>query len=82
MKELHRQVSNVKSSGEIGVGYMQAWEEKAYIRAEGFREGFKLGLDRINRLNVRLAEQGRIEDIVKAARDKEYRESLFEEFEL
>lgn len=39
VKALHRQVCRVKSSEEVGVRYMQEWEEKAYIRAEGKEEG-------------------------------------------
>lgn len=33
-------------------------------------------------LTLRLADAGRMDDIVKAARDKEYREQLLKEFEL
>ena len=43
IKELHRRVSQVKVSEEIGVRYMQEWEEKILekrkARAEGRAEG-------------------------------------------
>ena len=43
IKELHRRVSQVKVSEEIGVRYMQEWEEKILekrkARAEGLAEG-------------------------------------------
>jgi len=38
--------------------------------------------DRINRLNILLAEAGRTDDIIKAAKDPEYQKKLFEEFGL
>lgn len=63
----------------------------------GYKYGYNLGfngginnahenrpnaIDRINQLNILLTEVGRSEDIIKAARDKEYQEKLFEEFGL
>ena len=44
IKELHRRVSQVKVSEEIGVRYMQEWEERMYqlqdaMRKEGKTEG-------------------------------------------
>lgn len=39
IRELHRKVCRIKSSEEIGVKFMQAWEEKAYARMEGKAEG-------------------------------------------
>lgn len=42
------------------------------------REGEKL----INELNKKLAQAGRIEDIIKASEDKEYQDSLIREFGL
>ncbi len=38
--------------------------------------------DRINTLNLLLAEAGREDDIIKAAKDPEYQKKLFEEFDL
>ncbi len=37
--KIHERVSRIKASEEIGVRYMQEWEEKAYARAEGKEEG-------------------------------------------
>ena len=42
--QLHDQVSRIKSSEEMGVKYMQEWEEKAYARLEGREEGLAEGL--------------------------------------
>ena len=43
IKRIHDRVCKVKSNEEIGVKYMQAWEEKYYERQEGLEEGLKRG---------------------------------------
>lgn len=44
IQALHRQVCRIKASEEIGVRYMQEWEEKAYVKEEGRIEGRKEAL--------------------------------------
>lgn len=44
IKRIHQRVQKVKSNEEIGVKYMQAWEEKYYEREEGREEGSKFKL--------------------------------------
>ena len=39
IKRIHNRVRKVKVSEEVGVKYMQAWEEKYYEREEGREEG-------------------------------------------
>lgn len=51
-------------------------------RAEGRAEGRAQERTRINQLNQRLAEQNRTDDILKSARNTEYQNKLFEEFNL
>ena len=51
-------------------------------RAEGYEEGEASGMERLNRLNHLLANQNRVDDIVKAASDPEYQKKLLEEFAL
>ena len=41
IKRIHDRVCKVKISEEVGVRYMQAWEEKYYAKEEGFEEGVK-----------------------------------------
>ncbi len=41
IKRIHEQVKRIKLSEKMGVKYMQLWEEKAYIREEGYEEGDK-----------------------------------------
>lgn len=57
-------------------------EELEAKRAEGKEIGKQQALDRVNMLNLKLAESNRLEDIVKAASDKAYQEQLFQEFDL
>lgn len=49
IKELHRRVSKIKSSEEIGVRYMQEWEERTYERQEARGEGERIKLMKIVR---------------------------------
>ena len=49
-----------------------------YSQMEGRREG----LAAINKMNLKLSELGRTEDILKAARDPEFQEQLLKEFHL
>lgn len=44
------------------------------------REGRRKGEEQVNSLIVKLSEAGRMEDIVRAAKDREYQKKLFAEF--
>ena len=57
---------------------MQSWEEKILIKQESERVGF----ERINRLNQKLIEQGRFDDLTKATSDSSYQEKLLKEFQI
>lgn len=48
----------------------------------GLKRGTEKGKEQINQLNKLLSEQNRVEDIIRAAKDKEYQEMLIEEFGL
>lgn len=41
IREMQKRIDAIKSSEEIGVKYMQAWEEKVYDRNEGRMEATK-----------------------------------------
>ena len=58
----------------------EAREEQGEKRGE--ERGEKRGEERMNLLTLRLADCGRVEDIVKAARDRAYQKQLLEEFGL
>ncbi len=44
IKLIHNNVRKIKASEKMGVKYMQLWEEKELIRAEGKAEGKKEGV--------------------------------------
>ena len=46
IKELHGRVSQLKASEEIGVKYMQEWEEKIYLQQEARAAGESVQLIR------------------------------------
>jgi hypothetical protein len=89
---IHQYVSKVKHDREVGVQYMKSWEYEQMIRdeslavghAEGLAEGLSEGqkqIKQINILNQKLANAGRMDDIIKAASDREYQKQLLAEFE-
>ena len=82
IQEMHRRVCQIKASEKTEVKYMQSWEERIMIKQEGIAEGKQIGVEQINRLNQRLIEQGRFDDLTKAASDKVYQEKLLKEFEI
>ena len=49
---------------------------------KGIEKGVQQGLGRANALNVKLADAGRADDIIRAASDRTYQEQLFKEFGL
>ena len=78
IQEMHRRVCQIKASEKAEVKYMQTWEEKILIKQKGER----IGLERINRLNQKLIEQGRFDDLTKAVSDSVYQKKLLKEFKI
>lgn len=76
--KIHGFVDKVKRDKEVGINYMKSWEREQMIHKEGLEEGLK----RVNQLNLKLIEASRTEDMIRAARDREFQEKLFEEFGL
>lgn len=62
------------------------YAREAHVRDEGIKQGLEQGIeqgeDRMNRLILCLIANGRLEEIEKAAQDKEYRAQLYKEFRL
>lgn len=77
---IHELVNKVKHKKEVSISYMKSWEVEEMAKKEGYREGIQEMQNRINQLIIKLTEEGRTEDIIKSARDKEYQNALFEEF--
>ncbi len=78
IESVSKLVNKVKKRKEVGISYMKSWEIEQMAR----NEGYTLGTDRINRLNIRLIEEGRTEDVIKAAKDTDYQNALLEELGL
>ena len=86
IQKMHRRICQVKASEKTEVKYMQSWEEKILIKQEGITEGIvegeRIGLERINRLNQKLIEQSRFDDLTKATSDSSYQKKLLKEFKI
>ncbi|MCD8149408.1 MAG: hypothetical protein LUE92_07570 [Clostridiales bacterium] len=78
MRKLKESVLTIQNNEEVGVRYMQAWEERLMYEREAREEG----QERVNSLILKLAELGRMDDITRAAEDRFYQEELFREFGL
>ena len=75
---LKKQIAAIKRNRDWEAKFMLFEEMLKDEREEGRREGE----ERLNRLTRLLAEQNRIDDIVKAASDIEFQNQLFKEFNL
>ena len=92
--QMHERVNRLTSDKEMEIKYMQKWEEKEIDRQEAYaegerigeargrEEGERIGENRINRLIMHLIEQGRNEDLARAASDPEYQAKLLKELGL
>ena len=80
--QMHERVNRLKSSKEMEIKFMQKWEEKEMERQEAYAEGERVGEARINKLIMYLLEQGRNEDLAKAATNSEYQAKLLKELGL
>lgn len=80
IKKIHERVSRIKASEEMGVKYMQEWEEKIFIREEGKEEGKQEGEALFAALTKELLQESRTDDLLRAANDKEFRETLYQKY--
>ena len=72
IRKIHECVKQIKSSEEMGVKYMQAWEEKIMEREKGE--------DLLAQLISSLITEGRNEDVKAVVEDKEFRKRLYQEY--
>jgi predicted transposase/invertase (TIGR01784 family) len=83
IQEIHKRIQNIKKNEEVGVRYMQAWEELAYEREEGYEDGRKIG-----RSEGRLEERKEgIQNLIEALRacqipDDTIVEQLMEKYDM
>ena len=69
-------------SEEVGLKYMQKWEERIYDRMDARAKGLKEGLSNLNRLNQALIRDNRMDDLVRATMDPEFQEALMKEYHI
>ena len=60
----------------------KAIRDRDILITTGREQGREEERDRINQLNIQLAENNRIEDILKSATDIQYQQQLLKEFDL
>ncbi len=82
IKSLKKQIAAIKRNREWEGRFMLLKEMLSDERAEGLAEGLAEGRAKANKLVQLLAQQNRMDDIIKAANDSEYQEQLFKEFNL
>ena len=90
IKAIHKCVCKIRMSEEVGVRYMQKWEERIYDRmdareeglAEGRKEGRKEGMMGLNKLNQALIRDNRMDDLIQATMDPEFQKVLLKEYHI
>lgn len=86
IKKLHREVQKIRASEEMGVKYMQKWEERVYDRMDGKEEGLvegeAKGKSNINQLIQALIQDNRLDDLIRSATDPEFQERLLKEYHI
>lgn len=81
--KIHNRVCKVKASEEMGVKYMQEWEEKIYIREEGREEGRREGMEALilDNLEENKTEEEIIQKLIRRfAVSEEGARELFEKY--
>ena len=81
IRRIHNRVRKVRNSEEVGVKYMQAWEEKYYEKEEARKEGLKEGRaegraegrkeERIDLVKKKLEKGKSVEEIAEALEETE-----------
>ena len=85
-EQLDHEVKRAKQNEKWRREYMKElphdFDMKEEGRREGKEEGREEGKQEVNLLNQLLAEQNRMEDIIRSAQDAKYQKKLFEEFQI
>lgn len=80
IKAMHREVQRIRASEEMGVKFMQKWEERVYDRLDGKAEGKAEGKAGINKLIQALIRDNRQEDLLRSTIDSDFQEELLKEY--
>lgn len=81
IREMQKRICNIKSSEEVGVKYMQLWEEKIIEQDAAREEGREEGQTEILQLLQLLSRNGRAADIERLTTDIAFRQKLLKEYQ-
>lgn len=79
IKEIHEHVQRLKNSEEMGVRYMQEWEEKVYDRMQAREEGLEEGIEKGIKTGIRAMIEDNMDEGIPLER---IREKLRKRFQL
>lgn len=82
IKQMHERIQAIRNNEQIGVKYMQQWEEKILEQKENLEIGRQEGQKKINLLISKLSSLGRTDDIIRSASDPAFQQQLLDEFHL
>lgn len=63
IRRIHDRVRKVRNSEEVGVKYMQAWEEKYYEKEEAREEGIKIGIEEGIKTGIQAGERKKLREL-------------------
>jgi hypothetical protein len=72
----------IKNNKAMEVEYMKLLEREIAIHREGIIEGEKRGKIEFSKLIIILLEEGKIEELKRAAQDEDYREELLRRYNI
>ena len=72
----------IKNNKAMEVEYMKLLERERAIHREGIIEGEKRGKIEFSKLTIILLEEGKIEELKRAAQDEDYREELLRRYNI
>ena len=68
LRHLKENITSIQQNAEIGVKYMQAWEEKILERNEALEEGRAVGLQEGEAIGLQKGKISAIEDTIRSLR--------------
>ena len=82
LQQIQNIVDEVKCSDEERARYMKVYGVIDYEKRDSYEAGQEEMQEKMTKLTLLLSEAGRLDEMVKAAKDKEYLNILLQEFNL
>ena len=82
LQELHRLLKNMRGDEAVLAEYIKTDWAREEGREIGFEEGLEKGEDRMGVLYTYLVRDGRMDDLLRASSDKDFRKELFGEYNI